>query len=140
VATAASSSGVITRSDTPLPRSIRKGPRITLTCECGERQYLRYGEIWTCEKCGRRWNTERIPIEQYAELRRTQLRYRRVPIIVSIVSLICVLAFVIAGNGFAGLIIVAFALTAYSMFARPLYRRRYRQALADLPKWEIKPE
>ena len=48
--TAAPSTAVITRSDTPLPRTIRKGPRITLTCRCGEHQYLHYGEIWTCEK------------------------------------------------------------------------------------------
>ncbi len=140
MATAASSTAVITRSDTPLPRTIRKGPRITLTCKCGEHQYLHYGEIWTCEQCGRRWNTERIPIEQYAELRQAQLRYRRIPIILSVLSLICVIAFIIAGRALAGLIIIAFGATAYSMFARPLYRRRYREALTDIPKWEIEPE
>ena len=34
-----------------LPKSVRRGPPITLTCDCGERRYLRYGERWTCEKC-----------------------------------------------------------------------------------------
>jgi hypothetical protein len=134
------SPGAVTRTDTPLPRSIRKGPRITLTCECGERRYLHYGEIWTCEKCGRRWNTERIPIDQYAELRKAQLRYRRIPIIVSTISLLCVLAFAIAGKAFAGLILLAFAATTYSMFVRPIHRRKYRRAAGDLPTWEIRPE
>ncbi len=125
---------------TELPRSVRRGPRITLTCECGEVNYLQYGERWTCPKCGRSWNTLRIPLEQYAEIRRTQLRFRRIPIAVSILSLICVVAFLIVGKPFAGLILVAFAATAWSMFARPLHKRRYREALAKLPRWEIEPD
>ena len=81
-----------------LPRSIRHGPRITLTCKCGEKNYLQYGERWTCDKCGRSWNTLRIPLEQYAEIRRTQLRFRRIPIAVSALSLVCIVAFVVAGR------------------------------------------
>ncbi|HUO73371.1 MAG TPA: hypothetical protein VMU39_21555 [Solirubrobacteraceae bacterium] len=127
-------------TEEPLPRSVRKGPRITITCKCGERRYLHYGERWTCEKCGRSWNTQRIPIEQYAELRKAQLRYRRIPIAMSVLSLICVVAFIIAGRAVAGLIIVAFAATAWSMFARPIYRRKYRQAIAHVPTWEIEPD
>jgi hypothetical protein len=123
-----------------LPRSVRRGPRITLTCRCGERQYVNYGERWTCEKCGRRWNTMRIPLESYAAIRQTQLRYRRVPLAVSFLALVCVVVFVALGKGFAGLILVAFAATAWSMFVRPFHKRRYRKALADLPSWEIEPE
>jgi hypothetical protein len=123
-----------------LPRSIRRGPRITLTCKCGEVNYLQYGEEWTCTKCNRHWNTRRIPLEQYAEIRRTQLRFRRIPIAVSVLSLACIVAFLIAGKPFAGLILVAFAATAWSMFARPFHKRRYREALAKLPKWEIEPD
>jgi hypothetical protein len=130
-----------TRADPgDLPRSIRHGPRITLTCRCGERNYLHYGERWTCPECKRTWDTRRIPLEQYAALRRTQLRYRRVPLAVSLVALICVIAFVIVGKALAGLVLVAFALTAWSMFVRPLHKRRYRRALADLPSWNIEPE
>jgi hypothetical protein len=127
-------------TDDPLPRSVRRGPRITLTCKCGEVDYLQYGEQWTCPKCGRHWNTRRIPIEQYAEIRRTQMRYRRIPIAVSVLSLACVVAFVIVGKPFAGLILVGFAATAWSMFARPLHKRRYREAIAKLPSWEIEPD
>jgi hypothetical protein len=123
-----------------LPRSIRHGPRITLTCKCGERNYLQYGERWTCPKCGRSWNTLRIPLEQYAEIRRTQLKFRRVPLAVSAISLACVVAFVVAGRALGGLVLVAFAVTAWSMFARPFHKRRYREAIAKLPSWEIEPD
>jgi hypothetical protein len=126
--------------ESDLPRSIRRGPAITIACECGERRYLHYGERWTCEKCGRTWNTRRIPLEEYADLRRTQLRYRRVPLIISAVSLVCVVAFIILGKALGGLLIVAFAATAYSMFLHPLYKRRYREQLAKVPTWKIEPE
>ncbi len=127
-------------ADLDLPRSIRRGPPITITCDCGERRYLRYGERWSCEKCGRRWNTRRIPLEEYAALRRTQLRYRRVPLVVSALSLICVVVFIVLGQAFGGLIVVAFAASAWSMFGHPLHKRRYRKALAQLPTWKIEPE
>ena len=38
-----------------------RGPPIAVTCECGEKRDLRYGEEWTCEECGRRWDTNQIP-------------------------------------------------------------------------------
>ena len=49
--------------DPVLPRAARKGPPITLTCECGEKRELRYGESWRCESCGRSFDTRRIPLE-----------------------------------------------------------------------------
>jgi hypothetical protein len=123
-----------------LPRSIRRGPLITIDCECGERRRLHYGEKWTCEKCGRTWNTRRIPLEEYAELRRTQLRYRRIPILISALSLVCVVVFIVLGKAFGGLLVVAFGFTAWSMFGHPFYKRRYREQLAKIPSWKIEPE
>jgi hypothetical protein len=127
-------------ADTALPRSIRRGPLITITCKCGESRRLHYGERWTCEKCGRVWDTHKIPLEEYAELRRTQLRYRRVPILISSISLICIVAFIVAGKPLGGLLLVAFGLTAWSMFVHPFHKRRYREKLARLPTWDIEPE
>ncbi len=128
--------------DDPLvvPTSVRRGPPITITCECGERRYLHYGERWACEQCGRIWNTARIPIEQYAEIRRTQLRFRRVPIALSFLALASVVAFIIAGRAVGGLLVVALGATTWSMFFRPVYKRRHREALANLPTWEIEPD
>ncbi len=85
-------------------------------------------------------NTRKIPMEEYAELRRTQLRYRRIPLAVSVISLVCVVVFIVLGKAFAGLILVAFAATAWSMFVRPLHNKRYRRALADLPNWKLDPD
>jgi len=123
-----------------LPRSIRRGPPITIDCECGERRYLHYGERWTCEKCGRTWNTRRIPLEEYADLRRTQLRYRRVPLLISAFSLICVIAFIVIGKALGGVLLVAFAATVWSTLGHPFYKRRYREQLAKTPTWKIEPE
>jgi hypothetical protein len=123
-----------------IPRSVRRGPPITLTCECGEKRYLRYGDRWTCEECGRTWDTARIPVEQYAAIRRTQLRFRRVPLTISVLALICVVAFIIVGKALGGLLLVAVVATTWSMFFRPLHRRRYREALAQLPTWQIEPD
>ncbi|HEY1510349.1 MAG TPA: hypothetical protein VGF93_15175 [Solirubrobacteraceae bacterium] len=127
-------------SEPALPRSIRRGPPITITCKCGESRQLHYGERWTCEKCGRSWNTLRIPLEEYADLRRTQLRYRRVPVLVSSISLACIVGSIVAGRALGGLLIVAFGLTAWSMFVHPFHKRRYRERLAQIPTWDIEPE
>jgi hypothetical protein len=126
--------------DAELPRSVRRGPRITITCKCGEVNYLQYGERWTCQKCGRKWDTHKIPVEEYAELRRTQLRMRRIPIAISVLSLACVIVFIALGKAVGGLIVIGFVATAWSMFLRPFHRRRYRERMAELPSWDIEPD
>jgi hypothetical protein len=123
-----------------IPRSVRRGPPITLTCECGEKRHLRYGERWRCEKCSRSWDTAKIPVEQYAAIRTTQLRFRRVPIAISVLALVAVIACVVVGKALGGLLVVAILATTWSMFFRPIHRRRYRQALAELPTWQIEPD
>jgi hypothetical protein len=123
-----------------LPRAIRRGPKITVSCRCGEQQYLSYGEDWTCERCGRHWDTNQIPLEQYAALRTTQLRYRRAPIAISAFALAAVIACVVVGKALGGVIIVAILAITWSMFFRPIHRRKYRQALADLPTWTLTPD
>jgi hypothetical protein len=32
------------------------------------------------------------------------------------------------------------ALAVWFVFLRPVHRRRYRRAIANLPRWELKPE
>ncbi len=111
-----------------------------MTCKCGEVRYLHYGERWTCEKCRRTWDTRRIPLEQYDAIRRTQLRYRRVPAAIALLALVAIAGAIIAGRALGGLLLVAIVATTWSMFFRPLHRRRYRAALAKLPSWELDPE
>jgi hypothetical protein len=124
-----------------LPRSVRKGPLITVTCECGERRDLKYGEQWKCEGCGRRFDTTKIPLEEYAAIRRTQIRYRLFPLSAGILLLVAVILFWVEGGAFRALVAVAFLLASWGVFGRPFYRARYRRALSNnTPTWTIKSD
>ncbi len=126
---------------TELPRSVRKGPLITVTCECGEGAKLHYGERWRCESCGRRFDTNKIPVQEYAAIRRTQVRYRIFPLISGLVLLAAVIVFFVEGRAFAAVIAVPFLVASWAMFGRPFFRSRYRAALGkNLPTWEIKSD
>jgi hypothetical protein len=122
------------------PGAITKGPPITLTCECGEKRELSYGERWDCEKCGRSWNTSRIPREQYEEIRKLSLRYRALPIGFGALVAALAIFFTLTGNIFSVFFLLPVALTTWFVFLRPLWRKRYRQAVRTLPKWELRPE
>jgi hypothetical protein len=124
-----------------LPRAVRKGPLITVTCECGEQRQLRYGERWRCEGCGRKFDTSKIPLEEYAAIRRVQVRYRMFPVISGLLLLAAVIVFFITGRAYAALVVVPFLLVAWGMFGRPFYRSRYRRSLTkNLPTWEIESD
>ncbi len=124
-----------------LPRSVRKGPPITVTCECGQKRDLQYGEQWKCEGCGRRYDTRKIPLEEYAAIRRTQLRYRLIPLVAGLVLLAAMIVFFIAGSAFTALVLVAFVGASWVMFVRPFFRTRYRKSLGkNLPTWNLKAD
>src|SRR6266516_3795025 len=53
-----------------------RGAPITVRCDCGAARHVAYGERWTCEQCGRRWNTSQIPAEAYWGIMREMRRYR----------------------------------------------------------------
>jgi Flp pilus assembly protein TadB len=128
--------------DQPLdqaPRRLRRGPAITLTCDCGERRDLRYGERWRCEECGRTWDTHRIPAEDYAAIRRIQTRYVVVPILMLLAVVATVVLFMVYGRVYA-FVLLPMALFAWVLFGRPVHRHRLRQALDRLPEWRISPE
>jgi len=122
------------------PGSVLRGPPITVTCECGEKRHLRYGETWDCERCGKRWNTRQIPAEQYELIRRTQLRFRIVPVALGAVVAALAIFFTLTGNIFNVFVLLPMAMVIWFSFIRPAHRRRYRKAIADLPRWELRPE
>ena len=80
------------------PGVVLRGPPIAVTCKCGEKRDLRYGEEWACESCGRRWDTNQIPAEQYETIRRTQLRFRVLPVVYGLVVLALAIFFTLTGN------------------------------------------
>ena len=122
------------------PGAVLRGPPIAVTCECGEKRDLRYGEEWACESCGRRWDTNQIPAEQYETIRRTQLRFRVLPVAYGLWSLALAVFFTLTGNTFSVFILLPLAMMLWFYFLRPFHRRRYRRAVAELPRWELRPE
>jgi hypothetical protein len=126
--------------DQPLPRSVRRGPPITVSCECGEKRDLRYGDLWQCESCGRRYDTNRIPVEEYDSLRRGRVHDRILPTAVFIVVAIVALVLVLSGRPFAAILIVPLVGFFWGSYVRPKRRRRQVQAIADRPRWKIRAE
>src|SRR5918911_4687932 len=80
------------------PGAVLRGPPITVTCECGESAKLAHGERWTCPGCGRGYDTGRIPREEYDVVRRTQLRYRALPVAVAALVAALAIFFTLTGN------------------------------------------
>ena len=122
------------------PGWILRGPPIAVTCECGEKRDLRYGEAWTCERCGRRWDTAQIPPQQYEAIRRLQLRFRVLPVLFGTVVAGGAIFFTLTGNVFSVFVLLPTAMMSWFIFFRPSHRRRYRDAIADLPRWQLHPE
>jgi hypothetical protein len=122
----------------PRIRSVAKPP-INISCECGERQDVAYGERWKCEQCGRSWNTAQIPAEEYEHLlrsvRRHKLEILGLGLLVAAV-LIPLIAFVSAR-----FIAVAPLLMALWLFVvLPRWRFRYRRTAREAPRWQLHPE
>ena len=122
------------------PGSVLRGPPITITCECGEKRNLRYGAQWDCERCGKRWDTGQIPTEQYEAIRRLQWRFRLVPIVLGLVVAALAIFFTLTGNIFNVFVLLPLAMVIWFSFVRPVHQRRYRRAIADLPRWELRPQ
>lgn len=117
-----------------------RGPPISVACECGEKRDLAYGERWRCERCGRTYDTSRIPRDDYQAIRRTQLRYRILPVSLGLLVAGTAIFFTLTGNVFSVFLLLPVALMTWFSFLRPVHRRRYRRAIADLPQWELRAE
>ncbi len=123
-----------------IPRAVRRGPPITLTCECGERRELRYGELWRCEQCGRGWDTNGIPVEEYAAIRRAQQRHMVAPLAVLLALAAAVILLILIGRSLVAVVIVPMTGYLWAQFIRPARRRRRSRELSELPRWEIKAQ
>lgn len=122
------------------PGSVTKGPQITVTCECGEGHELFYGERWTCPVCGRAYDSGNIPAEEYAQIRRLQRRFRAVPIALGLSVAALAIVFTLTGNIVGVFFLMPVALIAWFVFIRPTHRKRYREAIADLPRWNLRAD
>ena len=98
-----------------------------------------FGETWTCERCGRVWDTQQIPAEEYlARVRR--MRWFRVELFgllaLGLAVFVPLILFVDPNVLFLALL-ASFVFIAFNM---PFWRRRVRRAVADAPAWELHPE
>ncbi len=127
-------------SEREKPGSVIKGPVITVECECGERHGLFYGERWKCPSCGRAYDSEQIPREEYEEVRRTQRRYRVLPVLFGLAIALLGLGFTLTGNTFSVFLLLPVGIIVWFVFLRPVHRTRYQAAIKDLPRWTLRAE
>ena len=116
-----------------------RGPPITVRCECGEVRHVPYGERWTCEQCGRTWNTAQIPAEQYDAIMRDMrnLRLAVIGVAVGIAAVFGLLALFVSESLFVLLPVV---LAAWFILYMPRWRRQVRQRARTLPTWDLHSE
>jgi hypothetical protein len=116
-------------------------PRITLRCDCGAEALVAYGERWTCDSCGRTYDTNRIPEADYQAIQDMRRRYRVVGYVgVSLVAAL-VLVLALTAQQFQLFIGLPFILIFWFMYVRPLMRSRYRRRVGELTRtWTLKAE
>jgi hypothetical protein len=122
------------------PGSVIKGPPITVSCECGERHELFYGERWTCPNCGREYDSNRIPREEYEQIRSTQRRFRVLPVAYGAAIAALAIFFSLTGNIFSVFVLLPLSMMIWFFFLRPVHRKRYREAIGRLPRWNLRAE
>ena len=117
-----------------------KGPPITVSCRCGEVRHVPYGETWTCEKCGRRWNTAQIPEEEYWGIMREMRRYRLQVLAVSVFMGVG-FAVVLANVDARRFLPLALGLMGFWFLVyMPRWRQKVRRRARSLPHWQLRPE
>jgi Flp pilus assembly protein TadB len=116
-----------------------RGALITVRCDCGATKHVAYGERWTCEQCGRRWNTSQIPAEDYWGIMREMRRYRLTVIGVA-VAIMAVFALLGTVAGAQFFVLMPLALGFWFLWYMPMWRRKVRRRTRSLPKWQLRPE
>jgi hypothetical protein len=133
--------GAARRLGRELPGAALQGPLLTITCTCGRKHKLPFGEQWTCEGCGRTWDTRRLPRAEYEAVRRLQLRYRMLPVLFGLLVVALAALFTLTGNAGAVVLLLPLALISWFSFLRGAHRRRFRNAVATRRReWRLRGE
>lgn len=117
-----------------------RSPLITLTCDCGHSVEVAYGARWTCDACGKTWDTSHIPSADYQALVAGVRRYRLLvlgpPLLL---AAILIPLSVIVGIQYAFLLFVL--IMGYGLLAVPQIRRRSAAQMRESTKsWKLRPE
>jgi hypothetical protein len=116
-------------------------PAITLRCDCGAEGRAAYGELWKCAKCGRGYDTSRIPAEDYQAIKDLDRRYRRgsQAVVAGLALMVLAVAYtqqflpILAGLGVV--------MSSWFLFIKPLVHRRHKRAVSALTRsWELSAE
>jgi len=117
-----------------------RGAPITIRCDCGQVERIPYGQTWTCPDCGRRWNTEQIPAEEYWGIMREMRRYRLQVVGVSLAFGVAA-AIVLANLDVQRVLPIILGLMAFWFLVyMPRWRQKVRRRARDLPHWQLHPE
>jgi hypothetical protein len=119
-------------------RAVRRPP-ITITCDCGERRDVAYGDRWPCPACGRSWDTRQIPAEEYEGLLRRMRRLRLEALaFAALLAAVFIPLIVFVNTSFIFLIPIVAA--GWLFLYLPAWRRKTRLAARESPRWELHPE
>jgi hypothetical protein len=120
-----------------------KGPLITVRCDCKDGQaQVAYGERWSCEACGRTYDTAQIPAGEYARFASLTRRWRLGGYALAALFALVTLLLYLQDEPVNLLIGVPALLVVWFTLMRPFLRGRYRRALAasQSPRWTLRAE
>jgi uncharacterized protein (DUF983 family) len=117
-------------------------PRITLRCDCGNSEAMvAYGERWTCESCGRTYDTSGIPAADFAAIQAMRRRYRIVGYVGALLVAAFMLLLALTAQPFQLFIGLPFILLLWFTYVRPVMRSRYLRRVGELQRtWTLKAE
>jgi hypothetical protein len=116
-------------------------PRITLRCDCGAEALVAFGDRWTCESCGRTYDTAGIPEADFRAIEALRRRYRLWGYVgVSLLALL-VLFLALTAQQFQIFIALPGILLVWFTYIRPSMRSRYRRRVGELQRsWTLRAE
>jgi hypothetical protein len=118
---------------------VKRLPPITIKCDCGETMEVAYGQRWRCEHCGRTWNTQNIPVEEYQGLLRRMRRHKlEVLAAAGVTAAVLVPLIVVVSSRFV--MVVPMVMAIWLFVFLPFWRRRYRRTAHSAPRWELHPD
>jgi len=97
-----------------------------------------YGDRWTCDTCGRSWNTQQIPAEEYDGLLRRVRRHKIEAVAAAAIALAVFIPLIVVSARFILLLPPAMMLWLFVFL--PYWRRRYRRTAHEAPRWQLHPE
>jgi len=116
-----------------------KGAPITVRCDCGEKALVKYGDVWECAGCRRRWNTNQIPAGDYWAIMHEMRRFR-MKAISSMLAIAAVFVFLAVSISDSFFILIPLVMSAWYLFYMPRWRQRVRRHARQVPNWELHPE